>query len=51
MGGFAHYGIIKDDYIMLKGCVMVPKKRVITLRQSLYKQTSRSAMEEIKLFV
>ncbi|KAH8965123.1 hypothetical protein BDL97_04G102500 [Sphagnum fallax] len=49
MGGFAHYGIVKDDYIMLKGCVMGPKKRVITLRQSLYKQTSRSAMEEIKL--
>jgi large subunit ribosomal protein L3e len=49
MGGFAHYGIVKDDYIMLKGCVMGPKKRVITLRQSLYKQTSRSALEEIKL--
>jgi large subunit ribosomal protein L3e len=49
MGGFAHYGIVKDDYLMLKGCVMGPKKRVITLRQSLYKQTSRSALEEIKL--
>jgi len=49
MCGFVHYGIVKDDYIMLKGCVMGPKKRVITLRQSLYKQTSRSAMEEIKL--
>ncbi|CAM6023421.1 unnamed protein product [Sphagnum balticum] len=51
MGAFAHYGIIKDNYIMLKGCVTVPKKQVITLRQFLYKQTSRSAMEEIKLFV
>ncbi|CAK9223597.1 unnamed protein product [Sphagnum troendelagicum] len=40
MGGFAHYGTVKDDYIMLKGCVMGPKKRVITLQQSLYKQTS-----------
>jgi large subunit ribosomal protein L3e len=49
MGGFAHYGTVKDDYIMLKGCVMGPKKRVITLQQSLYKQTSHSAMEEIKL--
>eukprot|EP00250_Pteridium_aquilinum_P035184 c8818_g1_i1 orf=179-1345(+) len=49
MGGFAHYGIIKEDYIMLKGCCIGPKKRVITLRQSLYKQTSRSALEEIKL--
>ncbi len=49
MGGFGHYGIVKDDYIMLKGCVTGPKKRVITLRQSLYKQTSPSAMEEFKL--
>eukprot|EP00246_Nothoceros_aenigmaticus_P008632 TRINITY_DN2348_c0_g1_i1.p1 TRINITY_DN2348_c0_g1~~TRINITY_DN2348_c0_g1_i1.p1 ORF type:complete len:401 (+),score=68.84 TRINITY_DN2348_c0_g1_i1:29-1204(+) len=49
MGGFAHYGIVKDDYLMIKGCVMGPKKRVITLRQSLWAQTSRSATEDIKL--
>jgi large subunit ribosomal protein L3e len=29
--------------------MMGPKKRVIILRQSLYKQVSRSALEEIKL--
>lgn len=49
MGGFAHYGIVKDDYIMIKGCCAGPKKRVITLRQSLWKQVSRSATEEVKL--
>jgi large subunit ribosomal protein L3e len=49
MGGFPHYGSVKEDYIMLKGCVMGPKKRVITLRKSLYKQVSRTALEEIKL--
>ncbi|KAI5063196.1 hypothetical protein GOP47_0021743 [Adiantum capillus-veneris] len=49
MGGFAHYGIVKEDFVMIKGCCMGPKKRVITLRKSLYKQTSRSALEEIKL--
>ncbi|KAL2653698.1 hypothetical protein R1flu_021826 [Riccia fluitans] len=49
MGGFAHYGIVKDDYLMIKGCVVGPKKRVVTLRQSLWKQVSRSALEEIKL--
>lgn len=35
MGGFPHYGNIKNDYIMLKGCVTGPKKRVVTLRKSL----------------
>ncbi|KAJ7538956.1 hypothetical protein O6H91_11G070500 [Diphasiastrum complanatum] len=49
MGGFPHYGVVKDDYILIKGGCVGPKKRVITLRQSLWKQTSRSALEEIKL--
>ncbi|KAG6547008.1 hypothetical protein Mapa_011625 [Marchantia paleacea] len=49
MGGFAHYGFVNDDYLMIKGCVVGPKKRVVTLRQSLWKQVSRSAVEEIKL--
>ncbi|KAI5151428.1 large subunit ribosomal protein L3e [Enteropsectra breve] len=35
MGGFPHYGNIKNDYIMLKGCVTGPRKRVVTLRKSL----------------
>lgn len=49
IGGFAHYGIVREDYLLLKGCVMGTKKRLITLRQSLFKQTSRNALEEIKL--
>lgn len=49
MGGFPHYGIVKSDYLMIKGGCVGPKKRVITLRQSLLKQTSRVALEEIKL--
>ncbi|CAG7873102.1 unnamed protein product [Brassica rapa] len=49
MGGFAHYGVVKDDYLMIKGCCMGPKKRVVTLRQSLLTQTSRLAMEQINL--
>ncbi|KAK2380847.1 ribosomal protein [Trifolium repens] len=49
MGGFPHYGIVKHDYLMIKGCCVGPKKRVVTLRQSLLKQTSRLALEEIKL--
>ncbi|BDA43239.1 60S ribosomal protein L3 [Coccomyxa sp. Obi] len=49
MGGFPHYGIVNEDYIMLKGAVPGTKKRCITLRRSLVPQTSRTALEEIKL--
>jgi len=49
MGGFPHYGIVHQDYLMLKGCVMGPKKRVITLRKSLLVHTKRSALEKIDL--
>ncbi|XP_077979665.1 large ribosomal subunit protein uL3-like [Glandiceps talaboti] len=49
MGGFPHYGVVKNDFLMLKGCVIGPKKRVLTLRKSLLVQTSRRATEKIKL--
>merc|ERR1712226_476345 len=49
MGGFPHYGEVDEEYIMLKGCVVGPKKRVITLRKTLLKQTKRDAVEEINL--
>lgn len=38
LGGFPHYGVIKEDYVMVKGCVMGPRKRVLTLRRSLFSQ-------------
>jgi len=49
LGGFPHYGQVLNDYVMVKGCVVGTKKRVITLRRSLVPQTSRSAVEEIQL--
>jgi len=49
MGGFPHYGVVDEDYLMLKGCVMGPKKRVITLRKTLVKQTKRDALEEVNI--
>merc|ERR1712032_615960 len=49
MGGFAHYGDVTQDWVMLRGCVMGPKKRVITLRKSLLPQVSRRATEKINL--
>jgi len=49
VGGWPHYGIINEDYIMLKGAIVGPKKRIITLRKALFEQTNRNAAEEITL--
>jgi hypothetical protein len=32
-GGFVHYGEVTNDFVMLKGCVVGTKKRVLTLRK------------------
>lgn len=32
-GGFPRYGEVRNDFVMLKGCVVGPKKRVLTLRK------------------
>ena len=49
VGGFPHYGEVREDYMLLKGCIVGPKKRVITLRKSLFEQTKRSALEKVTL--
>jgi large subunit ribosomal protein L3e len=49
MGGFPHYGVINQDFVMVKGCIAGPKKRPITMRKSLINQTKRVAFEKIQL--
>jgi len=49
MGGFPHYGRVNEDFLMLKGCIPGTKKRVITLRKSVHRQTNRVALEKIQL--
>jgi large subunit ribosomal protein L3e len=49
MGGFVHYGNVDEDYVMIKGGVIGPVKRVITLRKTLLPQTTRKAAENIEL--
>jgi len=49
MGGFPHYGLVRNDFIMIKGCCPGTKKRVITLRKSLNVNFKRSAQEVIQL--
>ena len=49
MGGFPHYGIVKNDFLVLKGSIPGTKKRVITLRKSLMVHTSRRDLEKVQL--
>lgn len=49
IGGFPHYGIVKSDWLMIKGGVVGPKKRVLTLRKSITLRTTRDATEDIQL--
>merc|ERR1712221_39649 len=49
MGGFPHYGMVKQDFVVIKGCCIGPKKRGLTLRKSLLGHTKRAALEDIKL--
>merc|ERR1739837_34022 len=49
MGGFPHYGLVKQDFVMIKGCCIGPKKRVLTLRKSLLVHTKRKSLEQVKL--
>jgi len=49
LGGFPHYGVVKEDYVLIKGCCVGPKKRVVVLRKTLVPQVSRTALEKINL--
>ena len=49
MGGFPHYGIVRNDFLMLKGNCIGPKKRVLTLRKAIIPATNRAALEKIQL--
>jgi len=49
LGGFPHYGEVNNDYLMIRGAVVGPKKRVLTLRKSLLVHTKRVALEKINL--
>lgn len=32
-GGFPHYGCVNNDFVMIKGCIVGPKRRLVTLRK------------------
>jgi len=49
LGGFPHYGKINNDFLMIKGGVAGPKKRLLLFRKSLLIKTNRRALEEVTL--
>eukprot|EP01123_Difflugia_compressa_P015638 TRINITY_DN88_c0_g1_i6.p1 TRINITY_DN88_c0_g1~~TRINITY_DN88_c0_g1_i6.p1 ORF type:complete len:391 (-),score=65.22 TRINITY_DN88_c0_g1_i6:31-1203(-) len=49
MGGFPHYGVVTQDFVMIKGCCPGVRKRPITLRKALFSSTKRAALEKISL--
>jgi large subunit ribosomal protein L3e len=49
MGGFPHYGMVTNDFVMIKGTVPGHVKRVITLRKSLWPGTRKWMNEKINL--
>jgi large subunit ribosomal protein L3e len=49
MGGFPHFGVVNEDFVMLKGCTVGTKKRVLTLRKTLMPQVRRSALEKVTM--
>eukprot|EP01065_Artemidia_motanka_P005297 TRINITY_DN1256_c0_g2_i1.p2 TRINITY_DN1256_c0_g2~~TRINITY_DN1256_c0_g2_i1.p2 ORF type:complete len:410 (+),score=150.33 TRINITY_DN1256_c0_g2_i1:62-1231(+) len=49
MGGFPHYGVVTNKFLMLKGSTPGPVKRTVTLRRPMGPQTSRAAQEKITL--
>jgi large subunit ribosomal protein L3e len=49
MGGFPHYGRVREQYLLVKGSVPGPRKRPLVLRKPLFVHTSRQSKENITL--
>jgi large subunit ribosomal protein L3e len=49
LGGFPHFGVVKEDFVMVKGCIPGVKKRPITLRKGIFVNTKRWTQEKIQL--
>jgi large subunit ribosomal protein L3e len=43
IGGFPHYGIVNEDFLLIKGGICGPRKRQVTIRKTLLPQTGSFA--------
>jgi len=41
MGGFPHYGEIKNDFVIIRGCCVGTKKRPLILRRTLHPRVEK----------
>lgn len=49
MGGFGHYGVVKNDYVMIKGCCVGIRKRALVLRKAMFPKVIASENKAIAL--
>jgi len=49
LGGFPHYGVVQNDYVMLKGCTVGIRKRTLILRKALFAPTLNGEQAQINL--
>lgn len=36
LGGFPHYGVVNNDFLIIKGCCVGPKKKIVLLRKGIF---------------
>jgi len=49
VGGFPHYGIVNEDWVMIKGCVAGSRKRPVHFRKSIVPAVKRSHLEPLNI--
>ena len=49
MGGFGHYGVVQNDYVMINGCCVGIRKRTLMLREAMFPKTSAGENNAIAL--
>jgi large subunit ribosomal protein L3e len=49
LGGFPHYGIVNEDFLLLRGNVMGPRKRQVTIRKTMLQQTKSFATSAVDI--
>ncbi len=49
LGGFPHYGVVQNDFLMLKGCTVGLRKRTLVLRQALFAPTLNGDQAQVNL--
>lgn len=49
IGGFPHYGLVKNDFIMIRGSCIGSKKRALVLRKTLHLRTKKVHNEKLNI--